>query len=143
MVAGVDGDFFNWKDGHPGGVVMQSGVLQSPPYRSRSSIGVAPGTGKLTVGRVALYGYWQGLGQRRPLTGLNQPPRGDGTSLFTSAWGPRTPALAGAAEAVLEPFPPAAPDGDLTGTVPTQTSGGNTPIPPKRAGPVAHRSQAA
>ena len=142
-VAGVNGDFFNWKDGHPSGILMQNGVLQSPPYRSRSSIGVAPVTGKLTVGRVALYGYWQGLGQRRPLTGLNQPPRGDGTSLFTSAWGPRTPALAGAAEAVLEPFPPAAPDGDLTGTVTTQTSGGNTPIPRNGAVLVAHGSQAA
>jgi len=142
-VAGVNGDFFNWKDGHPTGILMQNGVLQSQPYRSRSSIGVAAATGKLTVGRVALYGYWKGLGQRRPLTGLNQPPRGDGTSLFTPVWGARTPALAGAAEAVLKPFPPATVDGDLTGTVTAQTSGGNTPIPRDGAVLVAHGSQAA
>src|SRR2546430_3759940 len=142
-VVGINGDFFNWKDGHPTGIVMQNGVLQSPPYRSRSSIGIAAATGKLTVGRVALYGYWQGLGQRRPLTGLNQPPRGDGTSLFTPVWGARTPALAGAAEAVIEPFPPATVGDDLTGTVTTQTSGGNTPIPRDGARLVAHGPQAA
>ena len=65
-VAGVNGDFFNWKDGHPTGILMQNSVLQSPPYRTRSSIGIAAASGKLTVGRVAFYGYWQGLGQRRP-----------------------------------------------------------------------------
>ena len=135
-VGGVNGDFFNWNDGHP------SGVLQSPPYRTRSSIGVST-TGKLSVGRVAFYGYWQGLGQRRPLTGLNQPPRGDGTSLFTPVWGTRTPTLAGAAEAVLEPFPPTTVGGDLSGTVLTQTSGGGTPIPRDGAVLVAHGSQAA
>jgi hypothetical protein len=142
-VAGVNGDFFNWKDGHPTGILMQNRVLQNPPYRSRSSIGIAAATGKLTVGRVALYGYWQGLGQRRPLTGLNQPPRGDGTSLFTPVWGARTPALAGAAEAVLEPFPHATVGDDLTGTVTTQTGDGNTPIPRDGAVLVAHGSQAA
>ena len=142
-VAGVNGDFFNWRDGHPSGMLMQSSVLQSPPYRARSSIGIAASTGKLTVGRVALYGYWQGLGQRRPLTGLNQPPRGDGTSLFTPVWGARTPALAGAAEAVIEPFPPATVGDDLSGTVITEASGGNTPIPRDGAVLVAHGSQAA
>src|SRR3989475_3936098 len=128
-VVGVNGDFFNWKDGHPTGIVMQNGVLQSPPYRSRSSIGIAAATGKLTVGRVALYGYWQGLGQRRPLTGLNQPPKGDGTSLFTPTYGPATPKLPGAVEDVIEPFPPATTGVDLSGNVTVQTTGGGTPIP--------------
>ena len=103
-VAGVNGDLFNFNDGHPSGMLMQDGVLQSPPYRFRSSIGISS-SGGLSVGRVAFFGYWQGLGQRRPLTGLNQPPRGDGTSLFTPAWGPSTPKLAGAVEAVIRPFP--------------------------------------
>jgi hypothetical protein len=141
-VAGVNGDFFNWKDGHPTGILMQNSVLQSPPYRTRSSIGIAAASGKLTVGRVAFYGYWQGLGQRRPLTGLNQLPRGDGTSLFTPVWGARTPALPGAQEAVIEPFPPAAVGKDLTGTVVTQTAGGGTPIPRDGAVLFAHGSQA-
>jgi hypothetical protein len=141
--AGVNGDLFNWNDGHPSGMLMKSKVLQSPPYRFRSSIGVSA-DGKLSVARVAFYGYWQGLGQRRPLTGLNQPPRGDGTALFTSAWGAATPKLAGAVEAVLEPFPPATTGEDLSGEVAVQTStGGGTPIPRDGAVLVAHGSQAA
>ena len=39
-VAGVNGDLFNFNDGHPSGMLMQGGVLQSPPYRFRSSIGI-------------------------------------------------------------------------------------------------------
>jgi hypothetical protein len=127
-VAGVNGDLFNFKDGHPSGMLMQNKVLQSPPYRFRSSVGIGS-DGKLTVQRVGFFGYWQGLGQRRPLTGLNQPPRGDGTSLFTPAWGAATPRIPGVAEAVLQPFPPAVPGGELTGTVTFQRTGGGTAIP--------------
>jgi hypothetical protein len=141
-VAGVNGDLFNFNDGHPSGMLMQGGVLQSPPYRFRSSIGVSA-DGTLSVGRVSFFGYWQGLGQRRPLTGLNQPPRGDGTSLFTPAWGATTPKLAGAVEAVIQPFPAAVPGQDLSGTVTIQTTGGGTPIPRDGAVLVAHGSQAA
>jgi hypothetical protein len=141
-VAGVNGDLFNFNDGHPSGMLMQGGVLQSPPYRFRSSIGISS-SGSLSVNRVAFFGYWQGLGQRRPLTGLNQPPRGDGTSLFTPAWGPATPKLAGAVEAVIRPFPSAVPGQDLSGAVTVQTTGGGTPIPRDGAVLVAHGSQAA
>ncbi|HEX3266761.1 MAG TPA: phosphodiester glycosidase family protein [Gaiellaceae bacterium] len=141
-VAGVNGDLFNFNDGHPSGMLMQGGVLQSPPYRFRSSIGISS-SGGLSVARVAFFGYWQGLGQRRPLTGLNQPPRGDGTSLFTPAWGPSTPRLAGAVEAVIRPFPAAVPGQDLSGAVTVQTTGGGTPIPRDGAVLVAHGSQAA
>jgi len=142
-VAGVNGDLFNFSDGHPSGMLMQGGVLQSPPYRFRSSIGISS-SGGLSVARVAFFGYWQGLGQRRPLTGLNQPPRGDGTSLFTPAWGPSTPKLAGAVEAVIRPFPAAVPGQDLSGAVTVQTiGGGGTPIPRDGAVLVAHGSQAA
>jgi hypothetical protein len=63
-VAGVNGDLFNFNDGHPSGMLMQGGVLQSPPYRFRSSIGISS-SGSLSVNRVAFFGYWQGLGQRR------------------------------------------------------------------------------
>ena len=127
-VVGVNGDFFNFKDGHPSGMLMQNRVLQSPPYRFRSSLGITS-DGRLNVQRVGFFGYWQGLGQRRPLTGLNQPPRGDGTSLFTPAWGATTPRIPGVVEAVLQPFPPAVPGGELAGTVSFQHSGGGTAIP--------------
>ena len=115
-VAGVNGDLFNFNDGHPTGMFMQDKVLMSPPYRARASVGIAA-DGKLNVCRVSFFGYWQGLGQRRPLTGLNQPPRGDGTSLFTPAWGATTPKIPGVYEVVLQPFPPAVPGTDLTGVV--------------------------
>jgi len=141
-VAGVNGDLFNFKDGHPSGMLMQGGVLQNQPYRFRSSVGISS-SGALNVARVAFFGYWQGLGQRRPLTGFNQPPRGDGTSLFTPAWGPATPRVAGAVEVVIAPFPAAVPGQDLGGTVTVQTTGGGTPIPRNGAVLMAHGTQAA
>lgn len=141
-VAGVNGDLFNFKDGHPSGMLMQGKVLQSPPYRFRSSVGIGA-DGKLTVQRVGFFGYWQGLGQRRPLTGLNQPPRGDGTSLFTPFWGAATPRIPGVAEAVLQPFPPAVPGGELTGTVTFQRTGGGTAIPAGGAVLLSRGSQVA
>jgi hypothetical protein len=139
-VAGVNGDLFNFNDGHPSGMLMQGQVLQSPPYRFRSSVGISS-DGKLNVGRVSFFGYWQGLGQRRPLTGLNQPPRGDGTSLFTPSWGAATPRIPGVVEAVLQPFPPAVPGDELTGVVSVQRSGGGTPIPRNGAVLLARGSQ--
>ena len=51
------------------------------------------------------------------LNGLNEPPAPGQTALFTSAYGPRTPAVAGAAEVVLGSFPAAAPNTDLAGAV--------------------------
>ena len=39
-VVGVNGDLFNFKDGHPSGMLMQNRVLQSQPYRFRSSVGI-------------------------------------------------------------------------------------------------------
>jgi hypothetical protein len=141
-VAGVNGDLFNFNDGHPTGMVMQNRVLQSQPYRFRSSVGIGA-DGRLNVGRVSFYGYWQGLGQRRPLTGLNQPPRGDGTSLFTPTWGASTPRIPGVAEAVLPSFPPAVPGGELSGVVSFQDTGGGTPIPRNGAVLLARGSQVA
>jgi hypothetical protein len=125
---GVNGDLFHFKDGHPTGMMMRAGVLESQPYRFRSSIGMSV-DGKLNVARVGFFGYWQGLGQRRPLTGFNQPPRGDGTSLFTPDWGATTPRVPGAVEAVISPFPPATTGAELHGNVTLQTTGGGTPIP--------------
>jgi hypothetical protein len=141
-VAGVNGDLFNFNDGHPTGMFMNDRVLMSPPYRARASVGIST-DGKLSVGRVSFFGYWQGLGQRRPLTGLNQAPRGDGTSLFTPAWGAATPKIPGVFEAVLQPFPPAVPGTDLTGVVTATHSGGGLPIPKNGAVLLARGSQVA
>ncbi len=131
-VAGVNGNLFTWDEGLPTSMHMQSGVLKAPPHPRRSSLGITD-DGTLLVDRVAMLGQWQGLGPRRLLNGLNQRPGAHGTSLFTPAWGPSTPVMRGAIEVVLQPFPPAAPNNDLPGTVAAITVGGGTPIPPDGA----------
>jgi Phosphodiester glycosidase/FlgD Ig-like domain len=127
-VAGTNGDLFNAKDGHPTGIVLQSGVLKSPPFTNRSSLGIDAG-GSLRVQRVAFFGTWQGNGQRRPMNGFNQKPGTNGISLYTPAWGPTTPPLQGDYEVVLAPFPQAAPNANLTSTVVGNGHDGGTAIP--------------
>jgi hypothetical protein len=127
-VAGVNGDFFNAADGRPDGIVMQNRVLQSVPNAARSSIGIEP-NGTLDIRHAAWNAFWQGRGQRRPLTGLNEPANQGGITLYTPAWGASTPPAAGATEAVVYPFPALTPGSDLSGPVVQFTQGGNTPIP--------------
>jgi hypothetical protein len=126
--AGINGDFVR-TDGRPSGVFIGDGVLAQPPLASRSSIGI-DAAGTLHVDRVRLFGTWQGTGQRRTLAGLDQPPSPGQTVLFTTAYGLRTPVVAGAAEAVLGVFPPTAPNADLAGVVTATATGGGEPIPP-------------
>src|SRR6188508_3834042 len=71
-VAGVNGDLFNWNDGHPSGVLIRNGVLEHPPAADRTSVGIAS-DGTLHPDRVSLLGYWQGAGPRLRI-GLNDPP---------------------------------------------------------------------
>ena len=54
-VAGVNGDLFNFKDGHPTGIVMDNNVIKSPPYRERSSVGISS-TGTLSVSNATYSG---------------------------------------------------------------------------------------
>jgi len=126
-VAGVNGDFFNWHDGHPSGVLMQNGVLEHQPLATRSSVGIGS-DGMLNIGRIAYRGFWRGTGSRRPVN-LNQLEGTNGVSIFTPTWGSKTPA-ARSVEAVLSPFSAAVPNTDLVGVV-TQISAtaGSTPIP--------------
>lgn len=131
-VAGINGDFFSATDGHPSGVVIQNGALLHPPLGARSSIGV-DATGALRVDRVKFFGTWQGTGQRRPLAGVNQSPAPGSVVLFTPAWGARVPALPGAAEIVLAPFPAATPNVELRAQVTATGSGGGETIPPDGA----------
>jgi exopolysaccharide biosynthesis protein len=128
-VAGVNGDLFNWNDGHPSGVLIRNGVLEHPPAADRTSLGIAS-DGTLHPDRVSLLGYWRGTGSRLRL-GLNDPPGENGYSMFTRAYGPTTPAESGAAEVVLHPFPNVTANTDLVGTVADviSPSSGKTPIP--------------
>lgn len=127
-VAGVNGDFFSWDEGLPTGMHMESGVLMAPPHPKRSSLGITD-DGTITIDRVAMLGQWQGTGQRRALSGLNQRPGANSVSLFTPSWGGATPAAEGTVEVTLEPFPPSAPNSPLAGTVAAVKTGGGTSIP--------------
>ena len=126
-VAGINGDYSS-ADGRPAGLLMQNRVVQSVPDSGRSSIGIEP-DGTLDIRHAAWNAFWQGRGQRRPLTGLNEPANQGGITLYTPAWGAATPPAAGATEAVIYPLPAVTPGADLTGPVVQFTQGGNTPIP--------------
>jgi hypothetical protein len=127
-VAGINGDLFSATDGHPAGVFMQGGLLLHPPLSTRSSIGV-DSAGALHIDRVKFFGTWRGTGQRRPLSGINDTPKGGQVMLFTPAFGARTPVVPGAAEIVLQPFPATTPNTDLTAAVTATAVGGGTAIP--------------
>jgi exopolysaccharide biosynthesis protein/flagellar hook assembly protein FlgD len=139
-VAGVNGDLFNFRDGHPSGVLMRNGVLDSPPLAERSSTAITA-DGTIRVDRARYIGYWRGNGQRRALN-FNQPPGTNGVSLYTRSWAPTTPPFGDTTEAILSGFPDARPNTDLTGTVVQIKTGGNTPIPPGGAVLVARGSSA-
>ncbi len=128
-VAGVNGDFFDARDGRPAGILIQDRLLHSLPNSTRTSVGISA-TGMLDVRRALWNAFWQGRGQRRPITGLNAPANPGGISLYTPVWGGATPPAAGATEAVIYPFPALTPGADLSGPVVQFTQGGNTPIPP-------------
>jgi hypothetical protein len=139
-VAGVNGDLFSFKDGHPTGGLIRDGILDSGPVDFRSTVGIDT-DGVLHVDRVRLAGTWQGSGQRRIL-GINEVPRANRTTLYTPAWGARTPAENGGAQAIIEPFPATKPNTPLTGVVTQYVSGGNQPIPADGAVLVARGTQA-
>ena len=127
-VAGVNGDR-SAPGGEPSGILLRGGVLDSPPHAQRSSVGIGA-DGTLRVERVAYDGVWRGNGQRRPLR-LNQVAGANGVSLFTSAWGPTTPQIAGVTEAVLPSLPPTTTGVELPARVAQiGTTNGGTAIPP-------------
>ncbi len=131
-VVGINGDRFASTDGHPSGIFLSDGVLAHPPLSTRSSIGV-DSAGVLHVDRVKFFGTWRGTGQRRPLSGFNELPKAGEVVLFTPAYGAKTPAFPGSAEAVLGTFPATVPNADLSAGVTAVASDGGTAIPPSGA----------
>ncbi len=120
---------------------MRGGVLDSSPSAKRSSVGIGA-DGSLHVDRIAFSGYWKGSGQRRAVL-LNQPATTQAvTTLYTSAFGPTTPAeQVSVLEETLSPFPPSTPNTDLVGTVTATSPAGGVPIPPGGAVLVARGAQ--
>jgi flagellar hook assembly protein FlgD len=138
-VVGVNGDFFA-ASGPPTGIVMRSGALDAAPIAARSSLAIAA-DGTLTVATVAFDGTWRGTGQRRQLD-LNDPPVAGHTTLYTSAWGPATPAEDGVVEDVIGSLPPLQPNAIASGTVVEQDGAGGIPIPAGGAVLVSRGAQA-
>src|SRR5262249_10282584 len=116
-------------------------VLESAPSSTRSSLGIAP-DGTLTVARVSFDGTWRGAGQRRQLD-LNTPPVKGHTTLYTSAWGPTTPAESGVVADVIPSLPPLVPSAVAAGAVPQALAAGPVSTPPGGAVLVARGNQAA
>jgi hypothetical protein len=130
---GIDGDFANTAGTRPNGIVIAGGALEHTPTPARSSIGF-DSNGTMIVGRVSFAGTWKGTGQRRPVAAVNQTPGQNQTVLFTPAYGSATPVVANSTAVVLEPFPTAQVNTDLTATVsavPDTTA--PVPIPPDGA----------
>jgi Phosphodiester glycosidase/FlgD Ig-like domain len=139
-VAGINGDLFG-KSGAPSGLLMRNGALDQPPLPGRSSVGL-DAIGALSVGRVTMLATWQGAGPRRALIDVNGPPGANGTALYTSAYGPATPAQPGSFELIFASFPAAAPNQELTATATGASANGGAPIPPTGAVLVARGTAA-
>jgi Phosphodiester glycosidase/FlgD Ig-like domain len=128
-VAGVNGDFFNLRSGVPSGMFMRDGVLATRPERSRSSLGVAF-DGTLMVERIGFAGSWSATGfPTRRLHQLNRPLQRAGVSLFTPAWGGRTPRSRRVLDVVLAGLPLTVANGYHTARVVDVRLGGRTIIP--------------
>jgi hypothetical protein len=137
---GLNGDFFAANPGKPTGILIRNGQLDTAPAESRTSLGIGP-DGTLTVARVSFDGTWRGTGQRRQLD-LNAPPAKGHTTLYTSAWGPQTPAESGVVADVIEPFGPLLANRVNTGVVTQVTDHGPIAIPPDGAVLVSRGNQA-
>jgi flagellar hook assembly protein FlgD len=135
----IDGDYFDRVTGAPNGMLMQNGVLESPPATGRSSLGIGA-DGTLATGRPTFAGLWQGSAQRRPLL-LNTAAGSGKFSLYTPVYGSATPRETGVVEAVIGTLPAAHLDTPLDGTVTQVTSAGPTPIPRGGAVLVARGAQ--
>ena len=139
---GVNGDFFSWNGGWPSGLLVRGGVVEHQSVPGRAAVGIDT-TATLHADRVPWYGRWHGADAIwNPVDQLNEPARRNSVALFTPVWGSKTPFARGTI-VVLEPFPPAAPRADLSGTVTTVLSSGSVSIPPDGAVLVARGTAAA
>jgi exopolysaccharide biosynthesis protein len=125
-VVGINADYFKSRWGTPASLVVRGGVLAADA-NGRSAAGF-DADGALHVDRVSLSATWKGMDQYRTM-GFNEPPGKPNTTLYTPAWGAKTPAEPDATEVVLAPFPPALPNRILSAPVVQVVQGGGQPIP--------------
>src|SRR6478735_10552918 len=133
-MAGVNGDFFALATGRPSGLVMQEGQLLAPPNGSRASAGVTT-DGTLDIRRVGFGGSWDAGAGPHVLSALNAAPKTGRVALFTDAYGPATPPIAGSAAVILFPFPDAIPSVGLSAPV-VEVRSGSSPVPIPSGGAV-------
>ena len=143
VTAGVNGDFFALATGRPSGMLMSEGQLLSPPNGSRASIGIAT-DGTLDVRRVGFAGTWDAGPGAHAVATLNAAPKAGRAALFTDAYGPATPPVAGSTAAILFPFPDTVPSIGLQAPVVDLRSGSSAiQIPPGGAVLLARGASAA
>ncbi len=139
-VVGINGDYFNSRWGSPSSILLRGGVLGAGG-KGRSAAGF-DSAGALHVDRSWLTATWKGTDQFRPMD-VNEPPGQSKTTLFTPAWGAKTPAASSTVtEVVLAPFPPARPNQLLSAPVVQVLQGGGQAIPADGAVLVARGTQA-
>jgi hypothetical protein len=117
-LAGINGDLFNWGSGRPSGIFLRKNLLSTRALYSRSSLGIGV-DGVLSTGFIRYTGTWQfGSNKLRVLREFNHPLEQDkGVVLYAPTWGPQTPHVRGAREAVLAKVAPIGPNKDLVGKV--------------------------
>src|SRR6476659_4677962 len=133
-MAGVNGDFFALATGRPSGMVMREGQLLAPPNGSRASAGVTT-DGTLDIRRIGFAGSWDAGAGPHVLSALNAAPKTGRVALFTDAYGPATPPIAGSAAVILFPFPDAIPSVGLSAPV-VEVRAGSSPVPIPSGGAV-------
>jgi hypothetical protein len=133
-VVGVNADFFTFATGHPNGLLVQGGVLQSRPLSGRSAVGIGL-DGLLRIARIDYAGTFQldGFGGHR-LREYNRPTwADDGFTLFSSRWGSHTPHRSYTTEAILTNVHRTVPNVDRTATVLRVVRGSGHAIPTRGA----------
>ena len=94
--AGVNGDFFTFALGAPERRPDARGPGGEPAVGRALRARACTTDGTLDVRRVSFVGTWQGAGSSARSTQFNdRSPPPNGIALYTQAWGPTTPAVAG------------------------------------------------
>lgn len=139
VLAGVNGDFFNYTTGNPSGLLMIDRTLIAEPEASRSSLLIRD-DGLLDAAIVAMQGRWKAEDRagvlrfrERTFQGVNRSPqRAAEAILYTTAYGrPTTPKGSSLWEARIRLDDPGAvpsPGAPLTGTVVATGTGGGMAI---------------
>jgi hypothetical protein len=130
-VVGVNGDFFTWATGHPNGIFVQRGVVKTHPLGGRSSLGIGL-DGLLRISRLQYAGSFHfGSYSPRRIREFNRPNKHwRGFTLFTPAWGNRTPHRSHTTEVVLADVKRTFPNVDRVGRIVRVVRGSEHAIPP-------------